>query len=86
MQIATKAINDLMLVFQDWIDYGTPLTTTSDEASKLYDAVLTQVSRSTSQQKKKNNILMLPNLKKQDIIGLELLVLIVTFNNCYTIL
>jgi hypothetical protein len=28
-----------MLVFQDWIDFGTPLTTTSDEASKLYDSV-----------------------------------------------
>jgi hypothetical protein len=48
MQIATKAINDLMLVFQDWTDFGTPLTTTSDEASKLYDAVLTQVNHSTS--------------------------------------
>lgn len=27
---------------KDWIDFGTPLTTTSDEACKLYDAVLTQ--------------------------------------------
>ena len=53
--MATEAINDLILVFQDWIDFGTPLTTTSDEASKLYDAVLTQVSHSTYISSKKNN-------------------------------
>ena len=29
--------------FQAWIDYGTPLNTTSNEACKLFDASVTQV-------------------------------------------